>query len=563
MGLETATYIDDLVATNPLATDGVSQGDDHLRLLKAVTKATFPNFTRPFYHDTVEEVSGADTFTTADDRAVKAISVSGGAAAVLLPDSPAAGFEITVIKSDASGNAVTVTRSGSNTINGATTYALSTQYQGAKFKYIGGGLWLVIGTTSVASGSGDVVGPASATDNAIVRFDATTGKLIQNSVVTIADTTGTIAPVTNDSGALGTATNMWGDLFLATGGVINWNNGDVTATHSANALTFQGAASGYLFSHAVLPQTSDGAALGSTANMWADLFLAAGAVINWNNGGITVTEATDVLTFAGAASYRFDNSLFPATSDTAALGSTTLMWSDLFLAAGGVINFNNGDVTLTHTTNQLLFAGASAGYLFDAVVVPTTSDGAALGNTANMWSDLFLASGGVINFNNGNYTLTHSAGLLTGSGAFSVGTSAAITSGTHELGHASDTTLSRDSAGVLAVEGVPLYSQIPQNSQSAAYTLVLADAQKHIYHPGSDNNARTFTIPANSSVAYPIGTCLTFVNAINTVTIAITTDTMTLAGAGTTGSRTLAANGWATAMKVASTSWIISGTGLT
>lgn len=38
------------------------------------------------------------------------------------------------------------------------------------------------------SGSGDVIGPASATDNAIVRFDATTGKLIQNSAVTIDDT---------------------------------------------------------------------------------------------------------------------------------------------------------------------------------------------------------------------------------------------------------------------------------------------------------------------------------------------------------------------------------------
>ncbi len=42
-------------------------------------------------------------------------------------------------------------------------------------------------------GSGDVVGPASATDNAIARFDATTGKLIQNSPVTIADSTGAIA----------------------------------------------------------------------------------------------------------------------------------------------------------------------------------------------------------------------------------------------------------------------------------------------------------------------------------------------------------------------------------
>lgn len=36
-------------------------------------------------------------------------------------------------------------------------------------------------------GTGDVVGPSSATDNAIVRFDATTGKLIQNSAITITD----------------------------------------------------------------------------------------------------------------------------------------------------------------------------------------------------------------------------------------------------------------------------------------------------------------------------------------------------------------------------------------
>jgi len=41
-------------------------------------------------------------------------------------------------------------------------------------------------------GSGDVVGPGSATDNAAVRFDTTTGKLVQNSVVTIDDTTGLV-----------------------------------------------------------------------------------------------------------------------------------------------------------------------------------------------------------------------------------------------------------------------------------------------------------------------------------------------------------------------------------
>jgi hypothetical protein len=45
-------------------------------------------------------------------------------------------------------------------------------------------------------GTGDVVGPASATDNAIARFDGTTGKLIQNSVVTISDTGATTGVTT-------------------------------------------------------------------------------------------------------------------------------------------------------------------------------------------------------------------------------------------------------------------------------------------------------------------------------------------------------------------------------
>jgi hypothetical protein len=108
------------------------------------------------------------------------------------------------------------------------------------------------------------------------------------------------------------------------------------------------------------------------------------------------------------------------------------------------------------------------------------------------------------------------------------------------------------------------FRNIPQNSQSANYTLVLADAGKHIFHPVGDNNARTFTIPANGTVAYPIGTAITFINmAVANVTIAITTDTLVLSSAGTTGSRTLATNGSATCIKITSTSWLISGSGLT
>lgn len=110
-----------------------------------------------------------------------------------------------------------------------------------------------------------------------------------------------------------------------------------------------------------------------------------------------------------------------------------------------------------------------------------------------------------------------------------------------------------------------LFSNIPQNSKSAAYTTLLTDAQKHILHPSADTTARIFTIDSNANVAYPIGTAITFVNqnGAGIITIAITTDTMRLAGSGATGSRTLAANGTATALKLTATEWLISGTGLT
>lgn len=112
---------------------------------------------------------------------------------------------------------------------------------------------------------------------------------------------------------------------------------------------------------------------------------------------------------------------------------------------------------------------------------------------------------------------------------------------------------------------VPEIKAIIQNSQSAAYAIVLTDAGKHIYHPSADTTARIWTLPANGSVAFPIGTAITFVNdtSAGVITISITTDTMILAGTGATGSRTLAANGIATALKITSTRWIISGTGLT
>ena len=108
------------------------------------------------------------------------------------------------------------------------------------------------------------------------------------------------------------------------------------------------------------------------------------------------------------------------------------------------------------------------------------------------------------------------------------------------------------------------YKNIPQNSQSADYTLVLLDSGKNIFHPATDAADRVFTIPANGSVAYPLGTAISFINmSANALTIAITSDTLYTTLTGSTGSHILAQYGSATIIKMTSTTWMITGSGIT
>lgn len=110
-----------------------------------------------------------------------------------------------------------------------------------------------------------------------------------------------------------------------------------------------------------------------------------------------------------------------------------------------------------------------------------------------------------------------------------------------------------------------LTSNIRQVSISANQTTTLSDMEKHWYHPSADTTPRTWTIDSNANMAAPLGAAITFVNDLSAgaITIAITSDTLVWSPTGGTGSRTLAAGGVATALKVGTTRWFISGSGLT
>ena len=104
-------------------------------------------------------------------------------------------------------------------------------------------------------------------------------------------------------------------------------------------------------------------------------------------------------------------------------------------------------------------------------------------------------------------------------------------------------------------------SSIPENVQANNYTFQLSDNGYMILHPSTDSTIRTYTVPANTATPFPIGATITVVNQTGAanVLISITSDTLTLYPTGTTGTRTLTSNGLCTLVKIAFTSWAITG----
>jgi len=216
-------------------------------------------------------------------------------------------------------------------------------------------------------------------------------------------------------------------------------------------------------------------------------------------------------------------------------GLTTLTSNNVVLGNGT----NNVQLVAPGTTGNVLVSNGTTWISNAAASTAQVYPGAGIANsTGTAWGTSYTANG------------TGTTLALTTSPNFTTPVLGTPTSGT------------LTNCTVDGTNGVG-YINIPINPQTGNYTLVASDAGKTIYH-ALGSAAATHTIPANSSVSYINGTALNFINmSANAVTIAITTDTMYLSSAGTTGSRTLAQYGTATAVKLANTTWIIAGSGLT
>ena len=233
-----------------------------------------------------------------------------------------------------------------------------------------------------------------------------------------------LVPVTSDGAALGTASLMWQDLFLASGAVINFNNGDVTLTHSGNALTVGGGNLAATISTATQGTIDHDSLANFVANKHIDhtsVSVIAGTGLT-GGGTIAANRTLNVIGGDGITANANDMAITAAQTTITSIYNAGLK---IGRDAHNLIDFATTD-------DEVIFRIANVDEIkmIANALVPVTSDGAALGTASLMWQDLFLASGAVINFNNGDVTLTHSGNALTVGGGNLAATISTATQGT-------------------------------------------------------------------------------------------------------------------------------------
>lgn len=199
MGLESATYVKDLVSANPLATDARSQGDDHLRLIKAVLQTSFPGVQQPY--------KIATALPTLDATHNMAAFELTGPLTVPLPalGSVPNGYALFI---KAVTGTLTLDPNASELIEGATTYAvpasswvLLISKGTAWVVFVGSPVLSVAGRTGVVTLTSSDVGLANVENksSATIRGEITASNV--TTALTFTPLASVVAPLVNSGGA--------------------------------------------------------------------------------------------------------------------------------------------------------------------------------------------------------------------------------------------------------------------------------------------------------------------------------------------------------------------------
>lgn len=272
---------------------------------------------------------------------------------------------------------------------------------------------------SSGSGTGDVVGPASATDNAVARFDLTTGKLIQNSAVIIADTTGNISGMQKITvGVAGSASAII-EMKGTTSGTITIQSQAAAGTYtltlpnsnSTGAQFLQNDGSGNLswvsaanaalsnlasvaINTSLLPGADDGAALGDATHNFSDLFLATGAVINYANSNVVITHSSGVLTM-GTGDFRVTTAGTNSASVVTVGGTQTLTAKTLTTPVINGTITGTGQATAATASTIVMrdsSGNASAVNLLEGFTTTATAAGTTTLTVASTWQQYFTGA---------------------------------------------------------------------------------------------------------------------------------------------------------------------------